>query len=285
MAIDTTNGTALVRARDNQTVQLQSKNLDTMSVAKMLAESGFFGEVRQQGQALAKILAGQELGMGPIASLMGVYFANGKVTYSANIMAASIKRSGVYTFRVKRMDNDGCVLAFFERGELVGESSFTIQDATRAGLMSGNGKGNWEKYPRNMCFARAMSNGAKWYCPDVFGGITPYTPDELGAQVQMGEDGEMVPIKVEVIEPAQQPAELPDRETMVRWFRYLQTEAANRGHERRDAILKFVPEDMADDKLAKNYGTLRRWFPDVTDDVLLGWDDEAADLALNEGHP
>lgn len=202
---DQTNGTAMAvrqQHRDNTSLQLQSKNVDTMTVAKMLAESGFFGEVKQQGQALAKILAGQELGMGPIASLMGVYFANGKITYSANIMAASIKRSGVYTFRIKRLDNDGCVLSFFERGDLVGESSFTMDDARAAGLTSGNGKGNWEKYPRNMCFARAMSNGAKWYCPDVFGGITPYTPDELGAEVRMTDDGEMVPIKVEVIEPA-----------------------------------------------------------------------------------
>jgi hypothetical protein len=30
-----------------------------------------------------------------------------------------------------------------------------------------------------MLYARALSNGAKWYCPDVFGGPI-YTPDELG---------------------------------------------------------------------------------------------------------
>jgi hypothetical protein len=36
-----------------------------------------------------------------------------------------------------------------------------------------------------MLFARAMSNGARWYCPDVFAGPA-YTPDELGADV----DGE-----------------------------------------------------------------------------------------------
>ena len=32
-----------------------------------------------------------------------------------------------------------------------------------------------------MLFARAMSNGVRWYCPDV--AMTPlYTPDEQGAQ-------------------------------------------------------------------------------------------------------
>jgi hypothetical protein len=33
-----------------------------------------------------------------------------------------------------------------------------------------------------MLFARAMSNGVRWFCPDVFSGNTVYTPDELGAE-------------------------------------------------------------------------------------------------------
>ncbi|NCX94730.1 MAG: hypothetical protein EBX40_08640 [Gammaproteobacteria bacterium] len=32
-----------------------------------------------------------------------------------------------------------------------------------------------------------MSNGVKWYCPEVLGGIPAYTPEELGANVD--EDG------------------------------------------------------------------------------------------------
>ena len=41
-----------------------------------------------------------------------------------------------------------------------------------------------------MLFARAMSNGVRWYCPDV--AMAPlYTPDELGAQVD-GESGEVI---------------------------------------------------------------------------------------------
>jgi hypothetical protein len=33
-----------------------------------------------------------------------------------------------------------------------------------------------------MLFSRALTNGARWYTPDVFGGPV-YTPDELGAEV------------------------------------------------------------------------------------------------------
>jgi hypothetical protein len=47
---------------------------------------------------------------------------------------------------------------------------------------------NWTNYPRNMLFARAVSNGAKWFCPDLFGGAPVYTPEELGAALD-GESG------------------------------------------------------------------------------------------------
>ena len=35
---------------------------------------------------------------------------------------------------------------------------------------------NWKNYPRNMLFARAMTNGARWFCPDVYCG---YAEEEL----------------------------------------------------------------------------------------------------------
>jgi hypothetical protein len=179
-------------------VAMRTDNLDTLTVAKMLAESGFFGEVRDAGKALAKILAGQELGMGPIASLMGVYYQQGKVSYSANIMAAAVKKNGQYTYRVRHHDDERCSLEFFTRSsggwESIGTSDFTMEDAERAGLTTGANKHNWKNYPRNMLFARAMSNGVKWHTPDVFGGVTPYTPDEIGAEVVVGDDGEMRPV-------------------------------------------------------------------------------------------
>lgn len=74
--------------------------------------------------------------------------------------------------------------------------------------------------------------------------------------------------------PASEPAELPDRETMVRWFGWLQGVAEERAHEKRAAILKFVPAKMDDAKLAANYSALRRYFPDITDEILRAWDSE-----------
>jgi hypothetical protein len=184
-------------------------SLDPLTVADMLARSGYFGDVKEAGQALAKILAGQELGIGPIAALMGVYFAQGKVTYSANIMASAIKKHPAHNYRIRRHDDAACEIEFFEGGESLGLSTFTIEDAKRGGLLDGPNKHNWSKWPRNMLFARAMSNGAKWHCPGVFGGVTPYTPDELGAAVTVTDDGEMVVQEetrpsLQVVEPTPQ---------------------------------------------------------------------------------
>src|SRR5262249_34188203 len=38
---------------------------------------------------------------------------------------------------------------------------------------------------RNLLFARAVSNGAKWYCPDVFAGNPVSTPDEIDPAVRL----------------------------------------------------------------------------------------------------
>jgi hypothetical protein len=153
----------------------------------LLAKSGYFQDARDMAQAVVKVLAGQELGFGPIASMTGVNIIKGKVALSANLMAASIKKSGRYNYRIVDLTETACTIRFFENGEpLTPDSTFTMADAKRAGLAGAN----WTNFPRNMLFARALSNGAKWHCPDLSGGPL-YTPDELGATVD-GETGDMV---------------------------------------------------------------------------------------------
>lgn len=150
--------------------------MDIMTMGQMLSQSGYFQDARDAAQAVVKVLAGQEMNIGPIAAMTGIYIVKGRVTLSANLMAAQIKRSGRYSYRVTQLDDTGCAIIFLENGQEIGCSSFTQADAQKAGLW--NSSEPWKKTPRNMMFARAMSNGAKWYCPDVFSGPV-YTPDEL----------------------------------------------------------------------------------------------------------
>lgn len=153
---------------------------DAERAAKAMAASGFFADSRQAAQAIVKILAGQELGFGPFASMTGVHIIQGKPVLAANLMAAAIKRSGKYNYRITRLDDRGCELEFHEDGKPVGKTAFTDEDARKAGLLD---KDNWRKFPRNMYFARALSNGQRWYAPDIFRGAIVYTPDELDITV------------------------------------------------------------------------------------------------------
>jgi len=159
-----------------------------MQLGDLLAQSGFFADSRGAAQAVVKVLAGREIGFGPIASMTGIHVISGRVSISANLMAAAIKRSGRYDYRVREMTAQRCEIEFRERNgdkwEIIGSSEFTAQDARAAGTK------NMDKYARNMLFARAMSNGARWYCPDIFGGPV-YTPEEMGATVD-GETGEVI---------------------------------------------------------------------------------------------
>ena len=156
-------------------------------VAKAMAASGFFQDAKSISQAIVKIMAGSEMGFGPFASMQGVNIIQGRPTYNANMMASAVKASGKYNYRVIRLDDKGCEIAFYENGTETGHSTFTLEDAKKAGTK------NLDKFPRNMYFARAMSNGVKWYCPDVMNGNAVYTPEELGADVD--EDGNIISIE------------------------------------------------------------------------------------------
>lgn len=153
-------------------------------VAKAMAASGFFEDAASISKAIVKIMAGAELGFGPFASMQGVNIIKGKPSYNANMMASAVKSSPRYDYRIVELTDTRCSLVFFEDGKEAGKSIFTAQDAQKAGVS------NMSKYPRNMLFARAMSNGVRWYCPDVTNGNAIYTPEELGADVD--ENGDVI---------------------------------------------------------------------------------------------
>lgn len=176
---------------NSRAITIKNQQMDVMTLGTALAKSGYFQDTREAAQAVVKILAGQELGIGPVASMVGIHIINGKPSYSANIMAAVVKNHQRYSYKVRKLDNAACSIEFFEGSESLGVSDFTMDDAKAAELTTGKNGHSWKKFPRNMLFARALSNGAKWYCPDAFSGVPPYTPDELDAEID-GETGEVI---------------------------------------------------------------------------------------------
>lgn len=170
---------------------------DVEKAARAMAGSGFFQDTRQASQAIVKILAAREIGLGPFAGMTGVNIIQGRPAFGANLMAACVKKSGRYTYRVTEMTDKACTIEFLERLDgrwaSCGVSTFTLEDAKKAGTK------NLDKFPRNMLFARAMSNGVRWYCPDVMNGSVVYTPEELGAETD--QDGNVISVEsLEVVE-------------------------------------------------------------------------------------
>ena len=162
--------------------ELQIASLvEPMALGNVFVKSGMFKDIKSQAQAVVKILAGRELGLSPIESMTNIYMVNGKVALQAKLIGSLIKKSCKYDYQVDKLDENECAITFYSlepKGEGVerveiGKSSFTIKDAAKAGIVN---KDVWKAYPRNLLFARALSNGAKWYCADAFCG---YTAEEL----------------------------------------------------------------------------------------------------------
>ena len=169
--------------------------------ALALAKSGYFTDVKSEAQAIVKVMAGAELGLPPFASMTGIHIIQGKPVLGANVLATLVKNDPRYDYHIKACDDKQAVLTWYEDGKVVGESSFTWQEATGAGL---TGKDNWKKYPSDMLFARAISRGARRFAPGIFGGSPVYTPDEMGAEVDP--EGYIDAPLVEVTESEPEPA-------------------------------------------------------------------------------
>lgn len=181
---------------------------DLENVAKAMVSSGYFTDSTKISQAIVKIMAGREIGVGPFGSMNGIHIIQGKPAFGAGIMASKVKSSGRYNYRVTENTDTGCTIEFMEHFNgawtTIGTSSFSITDAKKAGTK------NLDKFPRNMLFARAMSNGVRWYCPDVMNGSVVYTPEELGADVD--ENGDVIDVEVvdQVRIPEPEPEPTPD---------------------------------------------------------------------------
>jgi len=160
---------------------------EIVKMAEAFASSGMFTDAKQMGQAFVKIQAGQEIGIPPFAAMSGIHIIQGKPTLGAGLIASAIKGSGKYDYRVIEMTEKTCSINFFQGTEEIGNSTFTIEDAKKALTK------NIDKFPKNMLFARAISNGVKWFCPDVFSGPV-YVPEEMPEQTHDVQH-------IEVVEP------------------------------------------------------------------------------------
>jgi len=151
-----------------------SKVLEEMQpLCDVFVKSGIFEDVKDVAQAIVKVLAGREIGLSPLESMMNLYVVKNRVAANSKVVSSLIKKSTKYDYLIEKLTNEECIISFTKEGVEIGKSEFTIKDAAKAGIVN---KDNWRNYPRNMLFSRAIANGARWYCPDVYCG---YVEEEL----------------------------------------------------------------------------------------------------------
>lgn len=202
MAIPTSS--ALAAPGSTTALSLEVRNVDDLTrLARVFAASGLFNrngnQEAQLAQCAVQLMAGMEAGFTPFASITGVYVVNGRPGFSAQLLAQAIKRHPVYDYRVMEKTDRICRIRFLQRGQELGIETFTMEMAERAGLTAerpgSRGISPWRAYPEAMLFARCLTAGMRTHCPDALGGHAAYTPEELGAEGQIDEDG-MVTVTV-----------------------------------------------------------------------------------------
>lgn len=189
---------AAQRAAANALTPIEPGSLDEVMVFAQIAMANKIGLTNRE-EAAFRILYGRSLGMSAMQSIMGIDVIQNRPSLKATTVASMIQASGRYEYRVGPWDHLRCEIKFYDRGEHVGDSTFTIDDAKRAGVYKEGS--NWSKYPKAMLFARAITQGARAYCPSIFFGPI-YSSEELA-------DGGGDVIDVEIATPAAEPVAEP----------------------------------------------------------------------------
>lgn len=180
--------------------------------AKRLYESGMFKDVKDVAEAFVKVTAGAELGLSPSQSMRGVHVIQGKTIIGAGLLSSLLDRPPydfTTTFEPNIENPTSCTITVFKNGVERGQSHFSLDDAKRAGLLKGGG--NWEKYPSDMLFARAVSQAARRYAAGALGGavyveahgeyeIQPDTPAHATAKTRTRVTAEVVRDDPETVE-------------------------------------------------------------------------------------
>ncbi len=161
-----------------------------IQMAEALVASGLLPKhITRWQAALAVMQRGRELGVPPMYALSNIVHIEGKPTANSELMLALIYRDhgdGAVVFT--HSDETRCEISYKRRNWTSRQVyAFTLEDAKRADLL---GKTSWQKYPAAMLRARCISAVARMAFPDSIGGM--YTPEELGAEVEVDAEGRLV---------------------------------------------------------------------------------------------
>jgi hypothetical protein len=91
---------------------------DPLAIGQVMARSGLFPDITRVSQAVVKVLAGRELGIGPFAAMSDIHIIDGKPVIGARILAALVRQSPVYDYEVVEWTNERCAIDFYRHGQM-----------------------------------------------------------------------------------------------------------------------------------------------------------------------
>jgi hypothetical protein len=181
-------------ARRNDVLPDASTWKTMLEMAGTLVQSGMLpATIKTPAAALAIMQKGRELGIPPMYALSNISIINGKPVSGSELMLAMVYRDhGDGAIHFEQTDDERCVVLYKRRSwTQPRRHAFTYEEADRAGLLSKGGP--WKQYPAAMLRARCISAVARLAFPDTLGGM--YTPEEMGADVEVNEQGEVVTVE------------------------------------------------------------------------------------------
>jgi hypothetical protein len=189
------------RQPTNQVIGMNMRDLN--DAAALIFDSKVFGDLQSKEAAAIKIIAGAEKGFTPFQSMAMFDFIQGRPTLNAHGKATLINSSGDFRLKIKELTATACVIDVCRKNDqgewkVINTSSFTIEDAAMAELTNGKNAHSWKRYPRNMLFARCVSNIWRWDCAELNSRklspdeISEFSAPELEADDAVTVDGEIV---------------------------------------------------------------------------------------------
>lgn len=146
-------------------------------IAHSLAQTSFVpASLRGKPQDItAAILAGQELGLRPMASLRSIDVIQGTPAMRAHAMRGLVQSHG-HEIELVESTDERCVMRGRRKG---GQKWQTVEwDMQRAARLGLTGKDQWKKQPKTMLIARATGEVCRLIASDVLHAM-PYASEEI----------------------------------------------------------------------------------------------------------
>jgi hypothetical protein len=192
----------IVKASESAGIVQHAQMLDLAlrAAAQLKSARGLLPDsLKSEGEIVAVLLAGQELGIPPMTALRSLQVVKGKIVISYDMMIALLRRA---SYRVEWLTTTA-VRAELRLTAPDGSTHVEVWDQHRAQKAGLWGSGTWSKYPETMLRARCVSSAARAFAGEVLAGV--YIEDEAR---EIATPKGAAPV-VELVKPADAPRTEP----------------------------------------------------------------------------